>query len=112
MVSALDIALVLIRDTPLFESVIPSKLLEAMAQGKPVILGVRGESLSIVNEHRCGIGIRPENIVDLSAAIRKLQADRSACEIMGANGKRAIKEKYDRVALARTMIGIIQELRP
>jgi len=112
VLSALDVALVLLRDTPLFESVIPSKLLEAMAQGKPVILGARGESLSIVNEHLCGIGIRPENIVDLSAAIRKLQADRSACEIMGANGKRAIKEKYDRVALARTMIGIIQELRP
>ena len=112
VLSALDVALVLLRDTPLFESVIPSKLLEAMAQGKSVILGARGESLSIVNEHLCGIGIRPENIVDLSAAIRKLQADRSACEIMGANGKRAIKEKYDRVALARTMIGIIQELRP
>jgi len=112
LLSTLDVALVLLKDLPLFESVIPSKLLEAMAQGKPVILGARGESLSIVNEHLCGIGIRPENIVDLSAAIRKLQADRSACEIMGANGKRAIKEKYDRVVLARTMIGIIQELRP
>ncbi len=112
VLSALDVALVLLRDTPLFESVIPTKLLEAMALGKPVILGARGESLSIVNEHQCGIGIRPENTVDLAAAIRKLQADRSACEIMGANGKRAIKEKYDRVTLARTMMGIIQELRP
>ena len=112
VVSALDIALVLVRDTPLFETVIPSKLFEVMALGKPVVLGARGESLNIINEHRCGIGIRSENIVDLLTAIRKLQADRSACEIMGANGKRAIKEKYDRVALARTMMGIIQELRP
>lgn len=112
VLSALDVALVLLRDTPLFESVIPSKLLEAMAQGKPVVLGARGESLNIINEHQCGIGIRSENIVDLLTAIRKLQADRSACEIMGANGKRAIKEKYDRVVLARTMIGIIQELQP
>lgn len=112
VLSALDIVLVLLRDTPLFETVIPSKLFEAMALGKPVILGARGESLSIVNEHRCGIGIRSESIVDLSTAIRKLQADRNACKIMGANGQKAIKHKYNRVALARTMMGIIQELRP
>ena len=112
VVSALDIALVLVRDTPLFESVIPSKLLEAMALGKPVILGVRGESLSIVNEHLCGIGIMPENTVDLAAAIRKLQSDRDACTIMGTNGQRAIKQKYNRVILASAMMMIFKELRP
>ena len=108
----MDIALVLLRNTPLFETVIPSKLFEAMALGIPVILGAKGESLSIISEHRCGIAIRPENIVDLSEAIIKLKADRSACEIMGANGRKAIKEKYNRVALAREMLMILQEIRP
>ena len=83
-----------------------------MTVGKPVVLGARGESLSIINEHQCGIGIRSESIVDLAAAIGKLQADRSACKLMGANGQRAIKQKYNRVVLAKTMMGIIQELRP
>ncbi len=112
VLNALDVALVLLRDTLLFETVIPSKLFEAMTVGKPVVLGARGESLSIINEHQCGIGIRSESIVDLAAAIGKLQADRSACKLMGANGQRAIKQKYNRVVLAKTMMGIIQELRP
>ncbi len=112
VLSALDIALVLLRDTPLFETVIPSKLFEAMALGKPVVLGARGESLNIINEHQCGIGIRSESIVDLSLAIRKLQADRNACKIMGANGQRAIRHKYNRVTLARAMLMILQEFRP
>ncbi len=112
LLSTLDVALVLLKDLPLFETVIPSKLFEAMALGIPVVLGARGESLSIVNEYHCGIGIRPENTVDLAAAIRKLQADRNACKIMGANGQRAIRHKYNRVTLARAMLMILQEFRP
>ena len=112
LLGALDMALVLLRDIPLFEMVIPSKLFEAMALGKPVVLGARGESLNIINEHQCGIGISPEDIDALSTVIRKLQADRNERKIMGANGRRAIREKYNRVALAGAMLKIIQEFRP
>ncbi len=111
LVNTLDIALVLLRDDPLFDTVIPSKLFEAMALGKPVILAARGESLDIVNTHQCGIGIRPENIVDLLTAIRELQADRVTCARMGANGQRAVEGNYNRVALARSMMEILQEIR-
>ncbi len=112
LLGALDMALVLLRDSPLFETVIPSKLFEAMALGKPVVLGARGESLDIINEHQCGIGISPEDSDALSTAIKKLQADRNKCKIMGANGRRAIREKYNRVVLAGAMMKIIQQFRP
>ncbi len=39
-----DVSLVLLRKRPTFESVIPSKIFEAMAMARPIILGVRGES--------------------------------------------------------------------
>lgn len=61
VLGAVDVSLVLLRNTPLFETVIPSKIFEAMALAKPIVLGVRGESRDIVVEQtRSGVAITPE----------------------------------------------------
>jgi len=39
-----DVALVLLKDAPVFRHVIPSKIFEAMGTGRPIVLGVRGEA--------------------------------------------------------------------
>ena len=56
-----DVALVLLRDTPLFAHVIPSKMFEAMGMERPIILGVRGESREILEAAGAGIAIPPED---------------------------------------------------
>jgi hypothetical protein len=52
-----DVALVLLRDTPLFAHVIPSKMFEAMGMERPMILGVRGESREILEYAKAGLAI-------------------------------------------------------
>ena len=42
-----DVALVLLKDEPLFQHVVPSKIFEAMGMERPIILGVKGESATI-----------------------------------------------------------------
>src|SRR5688572_17801850 len=42
-----DAALVLLRDRPVFRHVLPSKMFEAMATARPIILGVLGESAAL-----------------------------------------------------------------
>src|SRR5208337_2634049 len=42
-IASVDVALVLLRDLPVFETVIPSKIFEFLAQERPVILAARGE---------------------------------------------------------------------
>ena len=39
----LDVALVHLKNSPVFATAIPSKIFEAMAMARPIILGVRGE---------------------------------------------------------------------
>src|SRR5918992_1761960 len=56
-----DVALVLLRDSPLFSHVIPSKMFEAMGTARPIILGVRGESEAILKAADAGIAIPPED---------------------------------------------------
>lgn len=71
-INAADICLVTLRDIPLFEGAIPTKLIDYMACGKPVLCGVRGEAVRIISESSGGVLFDPddsyqlsENIVDL-----------------------------------------------
>jgi glycosyltransferase involved in cell wall biosynthesis len=98
--SASDVALVVLRDKPTFELVIPSKMLEAFAMGKPVILGVRGEARRIVEAGDCGIAVVPEDPADLARAVAVFADDRDLAARQGANGHRLAVTSYDRDVLA------------
>ena len=99
-----DVALVLLRDTPLFSHVIPSKLFEAMGTARPIILGVRGESKSILERAGAGIAIAPENALELAAAILRLADETSLAAGMGASGRTFVEQNFDRDRLAAQML--------
>jgi glycosyltransferase involved in cell wall biosynthesis len=100
----LDLCLIHLRDTALFEAVIPSKLFEAMAMGVPVLHGVRGESASIVEGAGCGRVFAPGDAEACARAIRELADDRPALRQMSENAL-AAAPAFDRTALAEAMLG-------
>ena len=65
-----DVSVVHLRDDPLFETVIPSKMFEAMITRTPIVLGVRGEARSIVEGAEAGLFIPPEDPDALVEAVR------------------------------------------
>lgn len=87
-----DALLVCLRDEPLLEHFVPSKMFDAMAVGRPVLLAARGESADLVREVGCGIVIEPEDGPALAAAIQTLAADRSSAVRMGQAGRAVIGE--------------------
>jgi len=104
ILTASDAVVVHLRDNPLFEHVIPSKIFEAMAVGRPIIHAVRGESASIVSEARCGITVKPEFPLEMVSAIRRLKGDPGLARRLGANGRSAAEEEFCRTAAARRML--------
>lgn len=84
-----DALLVPLRDHPVLADFIPSKLYDAMAVGRPVIVAARGEAGAIVREHGCGLEVAPESGEQLAAAIGRLLGDRALRERLGSAGKRA-----------------------
>lgn len=107
--SLLDASVIHLRRTPLFETVIPSKLFECMGMGIPVLHGVRGESARIVMAERVGITFEPEDADDLCGALQALADDPDALEGLRANGP-AAAAKYDRRVLAGNMLRILERL--
>lgn len=95
-----DVSLVLLRNRPLFNAVLPSKIFEAMGMAKPIILGVRGESQRLVEQSGAGICIEPENAEQLAQAVAGLADDRSRCRAMGEAGRHTVERDFDRRRLA------------
>ena len=104
-----DAALVLLRDLPLFRHVIPSKIFEAWGSGRPVILGVRGESAGIVEAAGGGLLVRPEDAAGLADAIARLAADRTESGTLGRAGRDYVERMYDRGVLAAGMLTVLED---
>ena len=83
-----DALLVYLRNDPLFEITIPSKMQAYMAIGKPIIIGVSGDASNLVQEADCGVVVTPEDTLSLKEGILKLyHLERDKAEEMANNAK-------------------------
>lgn len=110
--AASDVCMVLLKKDDLFKTVIPSKIFEAMAMERPLILGVDGECRQIVEAARCGIYIEPENHDELAGAAEALSLDGALVRELGMNGRRFVRSNYDRGILAGKYLDVLLDLGP
>jgi glycosyltransferase involved in cell wall biosynthesis len=96
-----DVAVVMLRDLPIFEGALPTKLLEAMAAGKPVVLAARGEAARLVEAEKCGVVVPPEDPRALADALAALAASPSRRAALGAAGRAAAERDFGRDAWLR-----------
>ena len=107
--SLLDVSIIHLKKTPLFTSVIPSKLFECMAMGIPVLHGVEGESAEIIKKEQVGILFEPENSVELVDKLLLLKNDPLKYKNLQANCLAAAKN-FDRRNLADSMLTILKKI--
>jgi glycosyltransferase involved in cell wall biosynthesis len=102
--------LVLLRKTDVFTTVVPSKMLEIMAAGRPIVLGVRGEASALLERAGAGIAIEPENAEQLVAALAGLRADPQRARQMGESGRQFVRREFLREALAQRYLHLLTRL--
>lgn len=59
--SLMDVSLVNLKNSDTFKTVIPSKIFEAAALQKPILLGLEGETKEIIQSFNAGLCFEPEN---------------------------------------------------
>jgi colanic acid biosynthesis glycosyl transferase WcaI len=101
---------VLLRDIRLFEGALPTKLLECMAAGRPVVLAARGEAAELVARTRAGIVVAPEDPEAIARAFRDLAADRARGAALGENGRRAAIAEFDRERSTARWAALLEEV--
>lgn len=100
LLAACDVCLVPLKKLPLFEGALPSKMYEAMACARPIILGVEGEARRLLEtEARSAIAVEPENASALASALVFLYNHPEEREMLGERGRSFVEARFDREQL-------------
>ena len=105
-----NVCLVMLKDAPLFKTVIPTKMLEAMACARPVILVVDGQARKIMEEAQAGVFVRQGDVEHLAQTVIHLAADPASRERLGNNGRRYILQNLRRLQTAQSYIKVLETL--
>lgn len=107
-ISILDLALINLRKSPLFKTVIPSKIFENAGMEIPIIMGVEGEAGDIIEHYGAGMVFEPENEADFNAKLNLLLED-SSLYAKCKEGCRKLADDFDRRRLAMNMLTVIED---
>ncbi|HET7567380.1 MAG TPA: glycosyltransferase [Gaiellaceae bacterium] len=87
VLGASDALLVPLSGHPTFAEFVPSKMIDFMAAGKPILLSARGEAARILALAGAGVPVTPEDPEALATAVRGLASDPAAAAAMGERGR-------------------------
>ena len=104
--SIIDVALIPLKKSSTFMSVLPSKIFESAAMGIPILLGVEGEAKQLVEAYKAGLCYEPENEMDFLDKLNTLCHDQLLRSTLGKGG-RQLAMHFDRKLLAKEMLKII-----
>ena len=113
LLAAADLSAVILRDSPTFAGVLPSKIFEAMAMRTPVLLGVRGEARALVERAGAGLSFEPGDPHAMVATLRSFA-------MLGAPGRQAMGDAarahalthHDRTRQAQQLAAFLERLGP
>ena len=88
---------------------VPSKLYEAMASARPIVLVATGEPADIVRRNEVGLVVAPGDVQGLVAALRTLAADPALRARLGENGRRCAEREYDRGRIIARFMAHLEE---
>jgi len=109
-VAASDACLVTLKGKEVFETVIPTKMLEFMSCARPVILAVRGQAKRVLEAAAGGIFIEPDSPDALCSAILRLRQQPELREEMGRSGRSYVIRELSRERTAQEYLAVLQQV--
>jgi glycosyltransferase involved in cell wall biosynthesis len=109
--SASDVVLIPLTKKRLIGA-LPSKMFDAMACQRPVLLSAQGEACDIVRRNEAGLILPPEDPTALAQAIIQLQQQPELCLRFGQNGRAAVIANYSRQAQAKQLVHLLNSTLP
>lgn len=110
LLASADILLVTLRAG--FRDAVPSKLYEAMASGRAIIVISDGEAADLVRQRDAGLAVAPGDTDALAAALVRLRCDPRLRARLGDNARRAAQEQFDRARIVDRFIEHLEAALP
>jgi colanic acid biosynthesis glycosyl transferase WcaI len=106
LLASADIIVVLLKTEIL--GAVPSKLYEAMASGRPLVLVASGEAADVVREHDAGIVVEPGDIKGITRAIQLLRSSPLEASGYAERARRAAEKSFDRSTICASFIEYLE----
>jgi len=103
-INAADICVATLQDIPLFQGAIPTKLIDYMACGKPVVIGIKGEAEDLISQAKCGISVNPDDHLGMATAINQLLSNPEMLQQMGKQGRQYIESHSEWHSYSETLL--------
>lgn len=101
--------LVHLKNDPVFESVIPSKIFETMAMELPIIYcGPESDGAKIIRNNNCGIVTPPDSPKNLAESFRTIKNDNALYAELKNNSKNSAI-KYSRISQAKGTLKVLKK---
>jgi glycosyltransferase involved in cell wall biosynthesis len=97
LLAAADVVVIALRRGRLAEAALPTKLVEGMAAGRPVLIAADGVSATIIASNEAGLTVQAEDASSLARAMRRMAL--SSAEVVaawGRNGRAAAVYQFER----------------
>ena len=105
ILAASDACLVLLRDQPVFRTVLPSKMFECMGAARAIVSTVDGEARALLERAGAGVFSPPEDAAALARTLAALTPER--LNALGRAGRSYVEQHYSRPALAKRYLEIL-----
>lgn len=106
-----DLSIINYRALDIFGQVLPNKLFDYLAAGRPILAGVpQGEISRILEESGCGFAIQPENPEQMVEKILWFYQNQEAGLKMGRLGQYYVRSHYNRTKLVDTFLGLFPRI--
>ena len=102
-----DAVVIPLKKSALFEGALPSKIFEAAAMERPIVLSANGIAAETVREFGAGLVAEPGDFLALANAVRTLKANPALHE-QCREGCRRLARAHDRDRLAKLMLSEIR----
>jgi len=103
--SLMDVALVNLKRSDTFKTVIPSKIFEAAALQKPILLGLEGETKGIIESFNAGTCFEPENEEEFILKCHEILQEKQYAQFQ--SGCKNLAEAFNRKKIALQVLETI-----
>lgn len=109
--SLCDVALVHLRDDAVFKTVIPSKMFEAMAYAKPILMvSPHGEAAELLENSGAGVWVPAADPSALAEQVVALADDPMRRQVLGETSRQCAP-RFSRERQAREMAAVLERVR-
>lgn len=97
-------------DSDVFSLTIPSKVFDYMLTDRPILHGVRGEALTILQETGGNVEFASDDVASLTDAIHRLSADLVNYEKRAAANSNVVRSRYSREAATGALMNVFTDV--